>query len=126
REALATVRRQFHTLKGSGRMVGLTDLGEIAWEVEQVGNRPIEEDRAVSPAVLTMIDVAQQSFRQWMGDLRATGQGAPDPHAPLTAIHNVQREWPGGSKLPPPAPVLTRTVTVVPLAAPVAPAEAPA
>jgi len=126
REALATVRRQFHTLKGSGRMVGLTDLGEIAWEVEQVGNRLIEEDRAVSPAVLTMIDVAQQSFRQWMGDLRATGQVAPDPNALLTAIHNVQREWPGGSKLPPPAPVLTRTVTVVPLAAPVAPAEAPA
>src|SRR5204863_6377363 len=31
REALATMRRQFHTLKGSGRMVGLTRLGELAW-----------------------------------------------------------------------------------------------
>jgi chemotaxis protein histidine kinase CheA len=30
REALAVVRRQFHTLKGSGRMVGLTQLGDIA------------------------------------------------------------------------------------------------
>ena len=59
REALATVRRQFHTLKGSGRMVGLADLGELAWEVEQVHNRLIEEDRAVSPSVLAMIDVAQ-------------------------------------------------------------------
>ena len=36
--ALATLRRSFHTLKGSGRMVGLTDLGETAWEVEQVLN----------------------------------------------------------------------------------------
>ena len=34
REALAVVRRQFHTLKGSGRMVGLTHLGDIAYEVE--------------------------------------------------------------------------------------------
>ena len=28
REALRTIRRGFHTLKGSGRMVGLTELGE--------------------------------------------------------------------------------------------------
>ena len=39
REALTTVRRGFHTLKGSGRMVGLTDLGELAYEVEKVHNR---------------------------------------------------------------------------------------
>ena len=45
REALATVRRGFHTLKGSGRMVGLTDLGDIAYDAEQVMNRLIEEDR---------------------------------------------------------------------------------
>ena len=30
REALRSARRQFHTLKGSGRMVGLTELGELA------------------------------------------------------------------------------------------------
>ena len=36
REALTTSRRGFHTLKGSGRMVGLTDLGEIAYDVEKV------------------------------------------------------------------------------------------
>ena len=34
-EALTTVRRAFHTLKGSGRMVGLMDLGEAAWRVER-------------------------------------------------------------------------------------------
>ena len=45
REALRTVRRQFHTLKGSGRMVGLTDLGEIAFEVEKIHNRLLEEER---------------------------------------------------------------------------------
>ena len=26
-----SVRRSFHTLKGSGRMVGARDLGEFAW-----------------------------------------------------------------------------------------------
>ncbi|MET0203517.1 MAG: Hpt domain-containing protein, partial [Casimicrobiaceae bacterium] len=112
RESLSTVRRQFHTLKGSGRMVGLADLGELAWEVEQVHNRLIEEDRTVSPSVLAMIDVAQASFRGWVGELRATSHVAPDPNALLAAIYAVQREWPGGAKLPPPAPVLTRVAKV--------------
>src|SRR5205814_432140 len=39
RESLTTIRRGFHTLKGSGRMVGLMDLGEMAWQCEQVMNK---------------------------------------------------------------------------------------
>jgi chemosensory pili system protein ChpA (sensor histidine kinase/response regulator) len=35
RAALTTVRRSFHTLKGSGRMVGLNELGDLAFEVEK-------------------------------------------------------------------------------------------
>jgi chemosensory pili system protein ChpA (sensor histidine kinase/response regulator) len=49
REALTTVRRGFHTLKGSGRMVGLNDLGEIAWQVEQ-DEPDLEEQRLATPA----------------------------------------------------------------------------
>ena len=40
-EELRTIRRGFHTLKGSGRMVGLTRLGEVAWAVEQVMNKAL-------------------------------------------------------------------------------------
>ena len=36
---LTTVRRAFHTLKGSSRMVGLTAFGEAAWACEQLYNR---------------------------------------------------------------------------------------
>ena len=35
---LTTLRRSFHTLKGSGRMVGLMAFGEGAWSIEQVLN----------------------------------------------------------------------------------------
>ena len=68
REALRTTRRQFHTLKGSGRMVGLTELGEIAFSVEKILNRLLEEERMVTPAVLEMITVAERSFRAWVAD----------------------------------------------------------
>ena len=77
REALRTVRRGFHTLKGSGRMVGLTELGELAWEVEKVHNRLLEEDAPVTPAVLAMIGVAEPSFREWVDALQRRGRVTP-------------------------------------------------
>ncbi|QBM18766.1 hypothetical protein MARI_29090 [Marinobacter sp. JH2] len=42
RSALAEVRRAFHTLKGSGRMVGAEVIGELSWSVENMLNRIIE------------------------------------------------------------------------------------
>jgi chemosensory pili system protein ChpA (sensor histidine kinase/response regulator) len=38
-DALAEVRRQFHTLKGSGRMVGAELIGEFGWAIENLLNR---------------------------------------------------------------------------------------
>ena len=40
-ESLAIVRRSFHTLKGSGRMVGADTIGEFAWSIEDLLNRVI-------------------------------------------------------------------------------------
>ncbi|NNH01006.1 Hpt domain-containing protein [Acinetobacter sp. ANC 5414] len=40
-EILTTIRRHFHTLKGSGRMVGAKSAGEVAWAVEDTLNRVI-------------------------------------------------------------------------------------
>lgn len=38
---LTDIRRHFHTLKGSGRMVGAKSSGELAWTVEDTLNRVI-------------------------------------------------------------------------------------
>ncbi len=37
-QALTEVRRSFHTLKGSGRMVGAFELGDFAWQIEAMLN----------------------------------------------------------------------------------------
>jgi chemosensory pili system protein ChpA (sensor histidine kinase/response regulator) len=42
RESLARVRRAFHTLKGSGRVVGARRIGDFAWSVENLLNRVID------------------------------------------------------------------------------------
>ena len=41
-EALATMRRSWHTLKGSGRLVGAMRIGEFAWAFENMLNRVID------------------------------------------------------------------------------------
>lgn len=40
-DSLARLRRSFHTLKGSGRMVGARTIGEFAWSIESLLNRLI-------------------------------------------------------------------------------------
>lgn len=41
-DALTNTRRAFHTLKGSGRMVGAEAIGETAWAIENMFNRLID------------------------------------------------------------------------------------
>ncbi len=54
--ALGTIRRSFHTLKGSGRMVSLTHLGEAAWDVERLLNEWVQQNR---PATTELVDFLQ-------------------------------------------------------------------
>ena len=41
-EPLGEIRRGFHTLKGSGRIVGANQIGELAWSVENMLNRLLD------------------------------------------------------------------------------------
>ena len=68
-ESLRTIRRGFHTLKGSGRMVGLDDLGEVAWSVERVLNRWLEQQWPASPELLGLIDSATAALSGWIAAL---------------------------------------------------------
>ncbi|WP_291994872.1 Hpt domain-containing protein [Candidatus Accumulibacter sp. ACC003] len=77
-ELLTTLRRSVHTLKGSGRMVGLKDLGEAAWAVEQLLNLWLRQEHQVTAAVLDVLEQACAIFAVWVEHLK-TGDGlAPD------------------------------------------------
>ncbi len=54
-DALTEVRRAYHTLKGSGRMVGATVVGELAWSVENMLNRVIDGTIEAGPEVLALV-----------------------------------------------------------------------
>ena len=59
-EILTTIRRHFHTLKGSGRMVGAKSAGELAWTVEDTLNRVIS---GAVPLDTTVQRFAQTVFK---------------------------------------------------------------
>ena len=75
-DALAGVRRAFHTLKGSGRMVGATDISEFAWSIENLLNKIIENTLQRSPSILATIRDASAIAGELVNALEA-GQGAP-------------------------------------------------
>jgi len=55
RDSLITVRRSFHTLKGSGRMVGARELGEFAWSIENLLNRILDNTLSRTPTIVEVL-----------------------------------------------------------------------
>ncbi len=78
KEPLTTIRRGFHTLKGSGRMVGLTRLGEAAWAVEQTMNLWLQEDRVATPDLLKLIKSAHAYFLDNVARLKSGGSSGDE------------------------------------------------
>ncbi|HLY96728.1 MAG TPA: Hpt domain-containing protein [Sideroxyarcus sp.] len=145
REPLVTMRRGFHTLKGSGRMVGLTELGEVAWAVERAMNKWLQENKPATPALLDMIGDAEVLFQHWIDMLKS---GSTTATIDTTWLLTVADCIENGKEIPQPeikhelhAPELAPAPAVVELAKPeelvippelakpaelVKPAEAPA
>src|SRR5512134_603144 len=109
-ELLRTIRRGFHTLKGSGRMVGLTRLGEAAWAVEQVMNRWLEEERAGTPDLFTLVAAARAFFEGAVASLKAGG-ASPDESQVVAMAQKVKAGEPLGE-------VQLETAAPAPVAAP--------
>ncbi len=108
REGLTTIRRGFHTLKGSGRMVGLTELGEMAWQCEQVMNKWLKDERPASGELLGFIELARESFRHWVEELKQTGSAVIDGAEIVRQAEALKSEPKAASAAlapPPPAPV---------------------
>jgi len=108
RDALTTIRRTFHTLKGSGRMVGQHVVGEFAWCYENLLNRVLDGALAVSPAIPAAVDAAQSVLRPLVEDGAKTG----DEDAALAALTAHAEALLRGETPPLPDVVSTAAATV--------------
>ena len=72
-QALTALRRSFHTLKGSGRMVGATVIGDFAWEFENLLNQVVSGAQKPEPAIAAVVAAAAEALAPLVGEVPMTG-----------------------------------------------------
>jgi chemosensory pili system protein ChpA (sensor histidine kinase/response regulator) len=75
-ELLRGIRRAFHTLKGSGRMVGARLIGEFGWAHENLLNKCLDGSIVVGNAVLESVRQAVDALPDLIRDFGQGGSGA--------------------------------------------------
>jgi len=106
-ERLRPIRRVFHTLKGSGRLVGAKTLGEFSWRIENLLNRVLDGTRPASPAVIGLVGHAYATLPQLHAALRNEGAITAD----LAAMEaHAERLAEGDETLYTPAPKVEAVV----------------
>jgi chemosensory pili system protein ChpA (sensor histidine kinase/response regulator) len=70
-ELQSTLRRAFHTLKGSARMVGLDEFGEAGWAFEQLVNTKLTDQKPFEADFCKLSIAALQSFDLWAKDIQS-------------------------------------------------------
>lgn len=84
------LRRAFHTLKGSSRMVGLDDFGQAGWAMEQMLNAWLAEQKAMPQPMQQLALQALNGFETWANAIEA--DGAPQwQSAPFRASADAMR-----------------------------------
>lgn len=98
---LTVLRRAFHTLKGSSRMVGLMDFGEAAWSFEQVLNTWLADQRPATPELLAGTRRALTDFAKWVEAIAAN-----EPHGwQSSPFRSIAESLRAGEPIAPHAPV---------------------
>jgi chemosensory pili system protein ChpA (sensor histidine kinase/response regulator) len=110
---LTAVRRAFHTLKGSSRMVALPAVGEAAWAFEQLFNvRLAEVEPRADVPLITLTDDALAYLSDWVDDLVGGKPSVRGPAALVAAAEALRLE---GRLVPLAAPAADDESTDLPL-----------
>lgn len=89
-EAMTTLRRGFHTLKGSSRMVGLDALGEAAWAIEQVLNDWLSGEHPATHGLLNLVGDAHRLFADWVALLMQDPRASIDARALIARAASIK------------------------------------
>lgn len=119
-EALRDLRRCFHTLKGSGRLVGASTLGEFAWAFENMLNRVLDRSVRPGPAMFDMLDQAREALPQLIANFQSGTVLSEEIETLRQSAHEIVQA--GGMQMAPAAPVAQPAKAEVPTA--VTPVEA--
>lgn len=92
RAALTEIRRAFHTMKGSGRMVGATIIGELSWSVENLLNRVIEGNVFLTQDAAQLLQQVTGILPDLVGDFeKRRKQPSHDTTTPIARLEALAR-----------------------------------
>ena len=94
-DLLKSIRRVFHTLKGSGRLVGALTLGEFSWKVENMLNRVLDHTIQANPPVIVLVQAAHGVLPEILAALR----GERSVRTDLEAIKDVADRLSAGEQV---------------------------
>lgn len=77
-DPLVDVRRSYHTLKGSGRTVGLVGQAEVAAKVETFLNGVLDKKEHLRTDQISKLEEITSAFAGWAAALRASGEVSVD------------------------------------------------
>ena len=120
-ESLASLRRSFHTLKGSGRMVGARLIAEFSWAIENLLNRIIDKTLSRTPAMMGLLRNAVATLPQLVHQLEHGGEVSIEPLMSRAFAYADGRE---ADQAPPAAEDRDVATTSFPTAGPGTPAPA--
>ena len=90
KEYLTTVQRGFHTLKGSGRMVGLAHFGDVAESIEKTLKKWLEDGRPATAPLFSLSESAGELFIHWVEDLATNGRSSIRGETMIAAANGVR------------------------------------
>lgn len=106
-DSLVNVRRSFHTLKGSGRMVGAQLIGDFAWSVESLLNRVINKTLERTPDMMSLLREAVAAVPELVEQLETGRAPAADIGRIMSQSNALSGARPPVANVRPPAPVPT-------------------
>jgi chemosensory pili system protein ChpA (sensor histidine kinase/response regulator) len=89
---MTSVRRAFHTLKGSSRMVGLKDFGEAAWGCEQLYNARLADGGTADADLLEFSGEALDYLGRWIEGVAAGATAGFDHRVVGRAADSLRNE----------------------------------
>ncbi len=84
-KSLETLRRSYHTLKGSGRLAGAMVMGEFAWAMENMLNRVMEGKVETSPSMFKLMEQAEVTLKRLLAHLK----GETDQRPPVKRLQDL-------------------------------------
>ena len=88
-ESLTVVRRSFHTLKGSGRLIGAMLIGEFAWKFESMLNRVIEKKIEVDDGLFQALEESIAVLPQLIEQLKGNREPIPNIYQLMSAADAI-------------------------------------